>query len=296
MTQLVSKQGETRTQRLEMFAHALAFVLGFGVIFTLLGTTAGLLGGTLLRYQMVIQQIGGVLLIIFGLTMMGLFFKLSEWLGRNKPAPRSFSGILLKLCNFFNALLYTERRVKQVEDVNRGYGYLSSFTVGVSFSAGWVPCIGPILASILLLAGNSATASQGAFLLAVYSAGLGIPFLLTALAFGRMTHLLRKLNRYLGIVSYISGGFLILMGYFLWTNQLTLLVEQFWFLNEIVFTLEGTISNALGFGSIDPTAVNALQAAPIALLAGMISFISPCVLPLVPAYISYLGGTSLNHA
>lgn len=289
---MIATQELSVRQRSDIFTHSLAFVLGFGVVFTLLGTTAGLLGSTLLSHQLTIQRIGGVLLVIFGLTTMGLFFKV-ETLLRNLASP--LVTPLIQLCGFFNRLMYTERRVKQVEEVNRSWGLVSSFAVGVSFSAGWVPCIGPILASILLLAGNSATAGQGAFLLAMYSVGLGVPFLLTGLAFGRMSHLLRKMNRYLGIISIISGLFLIVMGYFLWTNKLILLVGQFAFLNEIVFALEGSITSALGFSTIDANTVNSINGAPIALLAGTLSFISPCVLPLVPAYLSYLGGATLNN-
>lgn len=293
MTTTFSSANTQSVRRSTTFFHSLAFVVGFGVVFTLLGTTAGLLGRTLLQYQLLIQQIGAVLLVIFGLTTMGVFFRLETYFGRN-PSP--LNNALVKLCHFFNMLLYTERRLTHMEDVGRGWGYASSFAVGVSFSAGWVPCIGPILASILLLAGNSATAGQGALLLAVYSIGLGIPFLLTGLAFSRATAMLRKLNRYLGIVSFISGVFLLIMGYFLWTNTLIDLVGQFAFLNEIVFELEGSITSALGVQSVDASTINSLNAAPIALLAGALSFISPCVLPLVPAYIGYLSGTTLQQS
>ena len=178
------------------------------------------------------SRAGGIMLVIFGLATLGLFFKLSEFLTRHN-FQGWFSSALIRICHFFNALLYTERRVKQMHEINPGWGYASSFAVGVSFSAGWVPCIGPILASILLLASNSATAKQGAALLAFYSLGLGIPFLITGLAFGSMTKLLRKMNRYLGIITILSGLFMIAMGYILWTDQIIFFVSQFGFLNAM---------------------------------------------------------------
>ncbi|MEM7800914.1 MAG: cytochrome c biogenesis protein CcdA [Chloroflexota bacterium] len=280
------------SERITIFLHALFFVIGFGVVFTLLGSAAGLLGASLLDYQIIVQRIGGLLLIIFGLTTLGLFFKLAEFLHQQDPNGQNpIASFFIRIANFFNALLYTERRVVHMHEVNTGWGYASSFAVGVSFSAGWIPCIGPILASILLLASNSATAVQGAILLAFYSIGLGIPFLLTALAFSTVTGVLRKLNRYLGIISILSGLFMIMMGYFLWTDQMIELVNQFAFLNEWVFHFEGAMTSQMGRLGIQ--ASSASSAVPLAIMAGFISFISPCVLPLVPAYVGYLGGTSL---
>lgn len=282
-------------QRIDIFLHSFSFVFGFGVFFTLLGSAAGLLGASLLTYQIILQKAGGVLLVIFGLATLGLFFKLSEFLHRRELTGRSkLFSVMDRVCTFFNALLYTERRVKQMHEINPGWGYASSFAVGVSFSAGWVPCIGPILASILLLASNSATAKQGAALLAFYSLGLGIPFLITGLAFGRMTKLLRKMNKYLGVISILSGLFMIGMGYILWTDQITALIAQFGFLNEAVFTIEEYVTGVLDHMGVRASNVNAGSTIPLAIFAGVISFISPCVLPLVPAYIGYLGGTTLH--
>lgn len=288
-----SLEADSGGRRLDVFLHSFAFVFGFGVVFTLLGSAAGLLGASLLRYQIILQKVGGVMLIIFGLATLGLFFKLSEFL-TNRGFQGWLSSIVIRVCYFFNALLYTERRVKQMHEINPGWGYASSFAVGVSFSAGWVPCIGPILASILLLASNSATAKQGAALLAFYSLGLGIPFLITGLAFSSMTKLLRKMNRYLGIISFLSGLFMIVMGYILWTDQIIFFVSQFGFLNEIVFGIEGWVSESLGSLGIKASNVASTSTIPLAIMAGVISFISPCVLPLVPAYIGYLGGATIK--
>ena len=284
-----------RGERIDIFLHSFAFVFGFGAVFTLLGSAAGLLGASLFSYQIILQKIGGVLLVIFGLATLGFFFKIAEFLQKRQLTGRNLIWkIVDRICHFFNALLYTERRVKQMHEINPGWGYASSFAVGVSFSAGWVPCIGPILASILLLASNSATAKQGAALLAFYSLGLGIPFLITGLAFGRMTKLLRKMNRYLKVISIISGLFMIVMGYILWTDQITALITQFGFLNEIVFAIEEWVTGSLSNVGIRASNVDSTSAIPLAIFAGVISFISPCVLPLVPAYIGYLGGATLH--
>ena len=143
--QLATSLPPTAVPRRIVFLHSLAFVFGFGVVFTLLGSAAGLLGRSLFDYQIIVQKVGGVMLILFGLTTLGLFFKLSEWLESGSSAPPSgVTAVAIKICYFFNALLYTERHVKEMHDINPNWGYMSSFAVGVSFSAGWVPCIGPI--------------------------------------------------------------------------------------------------------------------------------------------------------
>ena len=183
-------------------------MLGFTVVFTLLGSAAGLLGRSLLDYQILLQKAGGVMLLIFGMTTLGVFFKLAEFVeSRFGQQDRFWVTAVLRICHFFNALMYTERRIKEMHEVDSRWGYASSFAVGVSFSAGWVPCIGPILASILLLASNSATAVQGAILLGFYSLGLGIPFLITGWAFGTVSQFLRRMNKYLGVVSITPPAF-----------------------------------------------------------------------------------------
>lgn len=280
--------------RVAVFLHALAFVLGFGAVFTLVGSAAGLLGYSLNPYMRLIQQIGAVLLVIFGLVTLGVFRwavnRITQQIDlQTNPA----AAALVSFLEFFNRLLYTERRVTEMHQVNRNWGYLSSAMLGVSFSAGWVPCVGPILASIFFLAQDSATAAQGAGLLAIYSLGLGIPFLITGAAFSSMSSFLRRLNRHANIISIISGIFLLYVAYLLWSDSLALLTTRFFFLNEWVFALEDWVSGASGTGG-DLISLSFVAAAPLALIAGLISFISPCVLPLVPAYIGYLSGAAVN--
>ena len=282
-----------QASRSSTFLHSLAFVIGFGAIFTLLGSAAGLLGQNLNNYLPLIQRIGAVLLAVFGLTTLGIIGWIVNRIRANErlianPAVAALVDIL----GFLNALMYTERRVTELHKVKRGWGYLSSALMGVSFSAGWVPCVGPILASILFLASDSATVLQGALLLAIYSLGLGLPFLLTGAAFGRATQILRRLNRHANIVSLVSGLFLLYVAWLLWADQLTMLTTQFAFLNQWVFLLEDTLSSTVGVNAA--FSAGALSAAPLAFLAGIISFISPCVLPLIPAYIGYLSGAALS--
>ena len=288
-----NQRGE-ESRRLVVFLHALAFVFGFTAVFTLIGSAAGLLGQNLNFYLRPIQQIGAVMLVIFALITLGGFRWLANRLRTTIDLPQNPAATaLVSFLEFFNALLYTERRVTEMHKVNRNWGYLSSALLGVSFSAGWVPCVGPILASIFFLAQDSATAGPGAGLLAIYSLGLGIPFLITGAAFSSTSTFLRRLNRHAGIVSVISGIFLLYVAYLLWSDSLALLTTRFYFLNEWVFALEERVADASGTGG-DVISLSFMAAAPLALLAGLISFISPCVLPLVPAYIGYLSGAAVG--
>jgi cytochrome c-type biogenesis protein len=285
-----------KASRSQVMLHALAFVLGFTAVFTLLGSAAGLLGQSLNQYLPGIQRLGAIMLVLFGLTTLGLFSWLATQI-RTRPnlATNPAATALVGIFDFFNALLYTERRVAGMHQVNRRWGLFSSALLGVSFSAGWVPCIGPILAGILFLAGDSATVGQGAALLAIYSLGLGIPFLLTGAMFSRATAALRRLNRHANLVSIISGIFLFYVAYLLWSDSLALLTTRFNFLNEWIFSLEDQISAMSGTGG-DIIGMSFVTGAPLALIAGLISFLSPCVLPLVPAYIGYLSSTAVGSA
>ena len=285
--------GPPPVSRSNTFFHSLAFVIGFGAIFTLLGSAAGLLGQSLNLYLPFIQRLGAVLLLIFGLTTLGVLgWIVNRVQANDKLAANPAVAALVDILRFLNSLMYTERRVTDLHKVKRGWGYLSSALMGVSFSAGWIPCVGPILASILFLASDSATAAQGALLLAIYSLGLGLPFLITGAAFSRATLVLRRLNRHANIVSVVSGIFLLYVGWLLWSDQLTSLTTQFAFLNQWVFLLEDSVSASVEVNSA--FSAGALSAAPLAFIAGIISFISPCVLPLIPAYIGYLSGAALT--
>ena len=189
-TAVVSDEQST-SRRWVTFLHALGFVLGFSAIFTILGASMGLLSQLFFGLMPVFQKIGGIVLIVFGLHMVGLF-----------KIP----------------FLYREWRLEARPD--NKWGILSSFLVGTIFAAAWTPCIGPILSGILVLASTSGSVGQGALLLFVYSVGLGIPFLLAGLSLDWATPLLRRLNRYGRAISILSGILLVVMGYFVFTDRL----------------------------------------------------------------------------
>ena len=275
------------------FLHSVAFVLGFAFVFTLLGSAVGFIGQSLADVLPFVQKTGAILLVIFGLVTIGTVqWVLARLMAEQETASNPAVIPIIKVLTFVNAMLYTERRVSDVHSVSRSLGFLSSFLMGVSFSAGWVPCVGPILASILFIASDSATAASGALLLLVFSMGLGLPFMVTGAAFGSITPVLRRLNRYLRIISVISGFFLFLVAYFLWTDRLIALTASFGGLNALALDLEDSVTEALGLSiSLD---ANVVAGIPIAFLAGLIGFFSPCVLPLIPAYIGYLSGTSIS--
>lgn len=180
--------------RKKVFFHALFFVMGFSFAFTLMGASAGALGQVLREILPFIQKAGGILIILFGLHIMGLL---------KIPA------------------LYQEKKLHFNPGPGAGYG--ASFLAGVVFSTGWTPCIGPILAAILFMAGNSATAWRGALLLAAYSLGLGIPFLVVGAAFLPLSRLLRQAIRHGKFVSWVTGLFLIALGFLLFTDKLKFL-------------------------------------------------------------------------
>jgi cytochrome c-type biogenesis protein len=267
--------------RWRTFSHALAFVSGFSLVFVVLGASVAFFGFAFNRVMPAIVKIGGLILILFGLYVAGAL----SWIGkqlRTKGWDRGAIGRgYLALVDGLARLLYTEGRVQVRAD--RSWGYLSSFMMGIFFSAGWIPCIGPVLAGIYLLASDTQTVAQGALLLLAYSAGLGIPFLLTGLAFSTMTGWLHRVNRHLAIVSKITGLFLIFIGILLFMDRLT-------FITSSIVSRFGTGLASVELGG---TGLSGAVTIPIAVLAGLLSFLSPCVLPLVPAYIGYLSGTAL---
>lgn len=171
--------------------HALLFVLGFSLVFVLLGATATALGGALKYYQTWIARIGGVLVILFGLVCLGLV--------RIGP-------------------LAQERRV---QFQHKPVGYLGSALVGMAFGAGWTPCIGPVLGAILSLAATSESVTRGMLLLGVYSAGLAVPFLLAAVAVESFLGWFQRFRRYLPWVMRVCGVLLVLVGVLMVTGQFT---------------------------------------------------------------------------
>ena len=177
-------------------ATAFLFVLGFGTVFVLLGATASVFGA-LLRQYLAWLTIIAVAIIVMGLHFLGLF----------------------KI-----AFLYREARFNPAKPVGVSGGYV----MGLAFGFGWTPCIGPVLAAVLTVAAAEATVTRGAGLLAIYAAGLGLPFLLAAFAMGPFTHFLARFRRHLGRVEKVIGVLLILVGVAFLTGWIT--QASFWLL------------------------------------------------------------------
>jgi cytochrome c-type biogenesis protein len=191
---------EMSGRRRVALAHALLFVLGFSLVFVLLGASATALGRALNYYQLWLQRIGGALIIGFGLVCLGVIRV---------------------------GFLGQERRV-QVEQ--KPVGYVGSVLVGMAFAAGWTPCIGPVLGAILGLAATSSDLSRGMLLLAAYSAGLAVPFLLAAVALESFLGWFQRFRRYLPWVMRLSGALLVFVGLLMVTGEFTRLagwLQQF---------------------------------------------------------------------
>lgn len=174
---------------------SLAFVLGFSLVFMALGASATAIGQFLMERLTVLGKIAGIILIIFGLHTIGI----------------------LRI-----GWLYGEMRMQARR---KPAGLFGAMIVGVAFAFGWTPCIGPILAAILAIAGSQHTVTQGVELLAAYSLGLGIPFIATALAIDRFFAAFARIRRYYGVVETASGVLLITVGVLIFTNRFTVIAQ-----------------------------------------------------------------------
>jgi cytochrome c-type biogenesis protein len=182
---------EVTGRRRVALTHALLFVSGFSLVFILLGASATALGRALNYYQVWLQRLGGALIILFGLLCLGVF----------------------------NSRLLSQERRLHLE--RKPVGYLGSVLVGMAFAAGWTPCIGPVLGAILGLAATSTDVSRGMLLLAVYSAGLALPFLVAAVAVDSFLDWFQRFRRFLPWVMRISGVMLVFVGILLVTGEFT---------------------------------------------------------------------------
>lgn len=170
---------------------SLLFVAGFSLVFVALGASASLLGSFLVRYQGVLEKVAGALVLVMGFLMLGLV-----------RVP----------------FLYGEARFDM--ERSRSFGRAAALVMGMAFAFGWTPCVGPILASILTLAGSSGDVGRGALLLLVYSAGLGVPFVLTGLLYGRLRGTLRWLSAHSLVVNRVAGVLLMTVGVLMLTGSL----------------------------------------------------------------------------
>lgn len=175
--------------RQQTIIHSLLFIAGFTCVFMLMGFSASFLGDFLQEHKTAIRRVGGILIVIFGIHVSGLFDM----------------GMLLK--------------EKRLTLHRKPAGYLGSFIVGIAFAAGWTPCIGPILATILAVA---ATEGRGGWLLLTYSMGLAIPFFLSSLALHQFLVLFTRFKKYIRIFEIVTGVFLIIVGILIFTNYLSI--------------------------------------------------------------------------
>lgn len=173
--------------------HGVLFVLGFSLIFLAMGAGATMLGQALLRHRDWISRIGGILIIVFGLYLLGVL----------------------------NIGFFARERRFHVAD--KPVGYFGTFLVGIAFGAGWTPCLGPILGSILVYTGSQADLGRGMGLLSAYSLGLAVPFLLSAVAIERFSTFFQRMRRQMVWVSRVSGVIMIVIGIMLVTNYFTVL-------------------------------------------------------------------------
>lgn len=173
---------------------ALLFIAGFSLVFIILGLSASYLGQFILQKQILIQKISGVLVIVLGLHLTGI----------------------IKIKS-----LYHEKGLNLPQNLNK---YLGAFVLGVGLAFAWTPCIGPILSSILIYAGNSQNIMQGGLLLASYSLGLAVPFFLVAISVNRFLPGLKKINPYLPLINKIAGILIIVLGVLIYTDHLKTLI------------------------------------------------------------------------
>ena len=181
--------------RRQVILSSLAFILGFSLVFVSLGAAASAIGQFLAERQALFNRIAGAVIIVFGLHTMGVLR--IEW-------------------------LYQEKRV---HPSSKPAGYLGAGLVGIAFAFGWTPCIGPILAGILALASSQDTVGHGVRLLAVYSLGLGVPFLATALMIDRFFGAMGRIRKHYHTIEIVSGVLLVIIGVLIFTNRFTIIAR-----------------------------------------------------------------------
>lgn len=184
-----SSEEDVNKRRLLALKRTLAFVLGFTIIFVIMGSSATLLGKLFIRNRNIFSRISGIIIIIFGLNMMGII-KLKLFSSKlNISAPKKISGSL------------------------------SSMIMGMAFAAGWTPCFGPVLASILIFAGGADTISRGIVLLLIYSLGMAIPFILTSLFINVFDRFLNNGGKFFEYMPKIAGAIMVIFGMLVFFNK-----------------------------------------------------------------------------
>jgi cytochrome c-type biogenesis protein len=243
---------QSQNERLRIFAHALLFVFGFSLVFVIgWGGSVTALGQLFGAYKQVIAQIGGLVVIAFGLATLEVIR--IPW-------------------------FYADTRAQYA---GRHGTFGGSAMMGIFFAAGWSPCIGATLGAILTMGLSQQTVGQAMWLSSGYSLGLGIPFLIMALGLERASGWVRHMRPYQRYFRIASGVFIIAIGILLLTNTMSLIA--IWAFRN------GLYIEKFALFSAAPTYFTAI-------IAGLLSFLSPCVLPLVPAYLGYLSGHTMQGA
>jgi cytochrome c-type biogenesis protein len=236
----------TQNERLKVFLHGLLFVAGFSVVFIVgWGGSVTLLGQLFGAYKEAIARIGGVIVIMFGLSTLEVI-RIPWFYADTRAQYRGQAGTLA-----------------------------NSGLMGILFAAGWSPCIGATLGAILTMGLSQQTVGQAMWLASGYSLGLGIPFLMMALGLERASGWVKHMSRYRRLIQIVSGSFIIMIGVLLLTNTMSRIA--IWAFQNGLYIEKFSLFSAA------PTYLTAI-------LAGLLSFLSPCVLPLVPAYLGYLSG------
>jgi cytochrome c-type biogenesis protein len=216
-------QSDPRLLR-KVVLNSLLFIVGFSAVFMTLGLSFSLVGQVLIQYQEVMRMVAGLLIGFFGVYISGGLEYLAKAVdvAQKKWAEQPILGIIPIVCRPLLVGRYLTRSL-QFHLGNRPAGYVGAMLVGVSFAVGWTPCVGPILGAILALASSTAHITSGLLLLGAYSIGLGIPFLLSAIAINSFFHFFSKFRRYIEIVHIGGGLLLILVGILIFTGYLTVL-------------------------------------------------------------------------
>jgi cytochrome c-type biogenesis protein len=250
--------------RAGLFASSLAFVAGFSLVFISFGASASAVGAFLRQNRTLLAPIAGALILLFGLHLLGVLIKLTVRTGLILGALLAVLGIVallrgaplvaglgavhffsLSLIGFFGPPMtrWLNRDVR-LQTGSTQPGIWSGFLLGFAFAFGWTPCIGPILATVLALAAASDTIARGILLLAVYSAGLAVPFLLTALGIGQFLRFYQRFRKHLHAVELFSGALLLFVGGLVFVNRLTWMAGKLGFLNSLVLWLEKSLTGA----------------------------------------------------
>ena len=236
-----------------LFASALSFVIGFSVVFIGFGASASAVGGFLRQNRALLAPIAGALILLFGLHLLGGLVRLNVRTGYLLGGILVALGIVslvvhhplflglgpshffsLSIIGFLGPQLarWLNQDVRLRNTDTKNPGMLSGFLLGFAFAFGWTPCIGPILATVLALAAASDTVARGVLLLAVYSMGLAVPFLLTALGLGQFLRFYQNFRKHLHAVEVFSGALLLFIGGLVFFNKLTWLSGKLTFLNR----------------------------------------------------------------